>query len=334
MDSSSKTRTARNVLTSWLKAAGVKTGIVEGADVGVWTPNGLKGIKVGSGNDPQMVYVSPEDIVNSSNRHSVTAFEVLMDDLGVALSKKFYRGDFNKLDSRTYCARTLEDGTSELDLTMFRHLEFRTAPNIDAAEMEKYRSCIEIACRKFWKMNSARLERLCIDAEDLQQYARVWTVNFLHKYRRENSHSATCGLLVNYLKQRFTEYYRLLVRHEASIQPTMAVAMTHVYSDHSLGFGDFAENDDVQFSWGVSPDVEKAEEIERMFEDKSKEPSYQMRAKHAKSRLRKAIANTSREELLERLTEAANNEHLAADTQELAQRILAELSEGAVEEQA
>lgn len=329
MSESSRTHTARNVLRSWVRAAGLKTGHVEGADVGIYTPTGLKGVKIGTGNSPDIVYVNAEDLANRSNRHSVTTFELLMSDLGITSYNNIFRGAFSKLDSRTFNNRDLEDGTSELELTMFRHLEFRMAPDLTPEEWSRYRPCVEIAAKKFWNMNFQKLQRLCIELEDLHQYARVWTVNFMHRYRRENDTSATSAILVSYLKQRFAEYYKLLTRHEVDMQPSQSVLDAYAYGDKSLFFvpTDELNHKNYSFVWAAQPDVSQFEELlVREDEDEVPDISYRTRAKHAQQRLRKALVSMPREQLMEKLKEAASNTFIAPDAQELAERILNELA--------
>lgn len=334
----SKVKTARNVLKSWAKATGIPTCKMDGADVGFVTPNGVRGIKIGEGDDENIIYVAPEEIANHSHKYSVETFEAILDMLDVRPTHNFYRGSKEDLDRRTYGGRTLSDGTSELDFTMFRHLEFRTAPDLSASEMDRYKGCIKASAARFYKMNYVRLQRLCIDMDDLEQYAKIWTTNFIHRYRREDDHEATCALLLRYLKQRFMEYSKLITRHETDMQPSAGVLDAFTYSNQDLSTSYDEDSDGfvkVQ-TWTVQPDVFRFQELaDRESDDAVREPAYRTRARLAQQRLRKAIVNMPREQVVELLISAAENEFIADDAQKLARKLLAELSsEGVVQENA
>lgn len=335
----SKTKTARNVLKSWAKATGIPTCEMVGADIAFMTPSGIFGVKVGTGSEENVVYLDADEIANHSNRSSVETFEAVLEMLDVRPTHNFYRGSKEDLDHRTYGGRTLSDGTSELDYTMFRHLEFRTAPNLSSSEMQKYKGCIKASAARFYKMNYHRLNRLCIDLEDLEQYAKVWTTNFIHRYRREDDHEATCALLLRYLKQRFVEYNKLITRHETDMQPSSGVLDAYTYSDQNLSTsyeGEEGDNCTKIQTWTVQPDVFRFQELADREESSDRpEPAYRTRVRHAQQRLRKAVVSMPREKAIELLANAADNSFLAEDAQDLARRLLAELtSEGVVQENA
>jgi hypothetical protein len=334
----SKAKTARNVLKSWAKATGIPTYEMEGADVAFMTPSGIFGVKIGTGTKENVVYLKPDEIANQSNRSSVETFEAVLEMLNIRPTHNFYRGSKEDLDHRTYGGRTLSDGTSELDYTMFRHLEFRTAPNLSSSEMDKYKGCIKASAARFYKMNYHRLNRLCIDLEDLEQYAKVWTTNFIHRYRREDDHEATCALLLRYLKQRFVEYNKLITRHETDMQPSVGVLDAYTYSDQNLSTSYEGEDDGftkIQ-TWTVQPDVFRFQELADREEGEARpEPAYRTRVRHAQQRLRKAVVSMPREKVIELLSNAAGNDFIAEDAQDLARKLLAELTgEGVVQENA
>lgn len=331
----SKTKTAKNVLNSWIRAAGIETACVADADIGIKTPTGSVGIKIGTGSKEGIVYVSANDIVGRDNKHSVMFFYNLMNSLGVSFSP-VHRGDIDDLNKRTYDGRDLPDGTSEIEFTYMRHLEFRTAPNLSSKDWELYGKCINTAARVFFNRNHNRLKRLLIDMDDLVQYGRVWTVNFLHRYRKD-SVAATSSILMNYLKQRYAEYFKLMCRQEASFQPSMGVLEASTYADKLRSF-DYSEYGSlnaghISFKWAENPDVESFQHSTDEVESETKPHAYRTQVKHAQARLKKAMDSMDREQLVDLLKHAAANEYIAADAQELAQRLLNGL-EGETQEHA
>lgn len=329
----SKTKTAKNILNSWIRSSGVKTTHVPGADVGIITPSGPVGIKVSETQDDGVVCISAIDIANRSNRSSVKFFYGLMDSLGVSYNP-VHRGNIEDLDKRTYDGRDLPDGTSEIELTYMRHLEFRSAPDLTQEDWKLYSGCVNTAARLFYNRNYTRLNRLLIEMDDLVQYGRVWTVNFLHRYRKDTV-DATSAILMNYLKHRFAEFFKLMCRQEVSFQPSLAVLNASTYADKPLIFDQGSqEGDDVKhYGWSIKPDIEVAMEL--IEEDGDEEPqlAYRTRAKHAQNRLSKIVAGMDRKELLSKLQEAAKNDFIAPDAQELAARLLSRL-EGETQEHA
>ena len=335
MENTAKLNTARNVLKSWAKASGVETVHVDGADLGVMTSIGPVGIKVADEGTGDFCFISPSDIVNKSNRHNVESFQKLLGSLDLKY-KKFWRGDVSELDRRTYNGRELEDGTSETDLTLMRHLEFRTAPDLSHADIEEYGYCVNIAANWFYRHNRVRLDRMCVSVEDLKQYGMVWMTNFLHRYRRDTQ-KATASLLMNYLKQRYAEFHRVSSRSDLNVQPKLGAIQAGLYE--GMGGAYVYGNDEdpmgPEFVWATAPDVERFQELaEREEEEDDDTLSYKTRSRYAQQRLREAMGKMNKEKLKELLAQASQNSFIAEDAQELAQKLLEKLELGSAEEEA
>jgi hypothetical protein len=297
-----KHKTAVNVLMSWLRAAGISTFDNEGA-ICFHGPRGVNRVVVGSGDSQDTIYIDPDHIANRSSKKSVETFRSLMDMCGVTNYLPIVRGNEDDLDSRA----SMADG--EIELRAMRHNEFRTAPEVSSDVMDSLSSCIKNVARIFYKKNTNLFTKMAIDVEDLEQYARVWTVNFMHKYRSEQEDDNR-KLLTNYLKQRFVEFYELIKKSSASSVPTIETIETHAYSSAVPLY------DDEHFEWAVYP-VEYVEEEQP--EEKSKAPSTLKDS--ARKRLMQAIESLPREEAIQRLTEAAENDFLAPDAQKLAKSL-------------
>ena len=294
-----KHRAAMNVLKSWLNASGISTLDNEGA-VCFDGPNGFT--KVVFSSDEEGIYVSPEDIVNRNPKKSVATFNELMEKCGIKDHKPVFRGNEEDLGVRV----RVEDG--DADLRIMRHQEFRLAADIPSSVIESMSSCISTVARMYYRHNTKTLVRLSIGLEDLEQYARVWTVNFMHRYRRE-SQEETKKLLVNYLKQRFHELHDVLKRSEPSYTPTASTLEASAYSDCVV-----ACDGNGEYEWVVYP--------REYAEEKEQEESPAMQKSVARQKLLKAIESLPREEAVQKLTEASENEFLAPDAQALAKSLL------------
>lgn len=293
-----KSRTAVNVLKSWLHASGISTFDNEGA-VCFHGPDGLNKVVFEDGHDG--IYVSPDDIVNRSPKKCIATFDTLMQRCGITDYKPVFRGDESDLGVRV----KIEDG--DADLRIMRHQEFRLAADVPSSVIESLTPCINTVTRLYYRHNVKTLVRLSIGLEDLEQYARVWTVNFMHKYRRE-SEAETRRLLVNYLKQRFHELHDVLKRSEPSYTPTVSTLEASAYSDCTIIC------DNGEYDWVVYPS-EYAEE-------KEQEESPAMKKSVARQKLLKAIDSLPREEAIQKLQEASENDFLAPDAQKLAKSLL------------
>jgi hypothetical protein len=297
-----KHKTAENVLKSWLRAAGISTFDNEGA-VCFHGPNGINRIVVGHGDSQDTIYVDPDQIANRSSKKSVETFRGIMETCGITNYAPIFRGNEEDLDSRASVAH------GEVELRLMRHNEFRTAPEVPKDVMDSLSSCIKNVTKSFYRKNNGLLAKMSIDVEDLEQYARVWTINFVHRYRSDVP-SDNKKLLSNYLKQRFVEFYEIIKKSSASSVPTIETLKAHSYSSAVPFY------DDDCFEWAVYP-VEYVEEEE---EQKTRSP-LTIKAQ-ARKRLSQAIESMPREEAIQKLQEAAENEFLAPDAQKLAKSLL------------
>lgn len=107
----------------------------------------------------------------------------------------------------------------EFELVAFRHKEFRAAPNPKDEEILKYKRIYESLSQVFYRKNLRLCQSMSYDAKDIETYCKVWTVNFLHKYKVHNpTEDDNEKLLVRHLMQRLPELASLLQRKGRNVK--------------------------------------------------------------------------------------------------------------------
>lgn len=172
------------VLLSWLRASGLEA-----------APDGEERIVTNKG----AVFLSKYDL-GALSKNDLAEFHKVTQDLGV--------GQPNPVRAPPSAEQRVRD----FDMTVFRHVEYRAAPDLTAEQRKKYRPVMVLFCRNFAYKNHKLLKIFGLEQEDLLSYAEVWTANFVHKYQLQKNDAENKKLLGAHLKQRFSGLRKMILR--------------------------------------------------------------------------------------------------------------------------
>ena len=192
-------------------------------------------------------------------------------------------------------------------LARWRHNEMRTVPNAPKEEIAIFSPVARREANIFYSRNKYLCSSMGYDIDVAYNDALVWTNTFLGRYRirREDEAQATSEnkkLLTNYLRQRFTEVSKGLLRERRNVTPGEAY-MTHIREDGDEPTADWKEeHDEIRFK---SPPLRRAK---------------------VKDILNQNFARMGHDQMIEVLNQTAK-EHPCIDTRHAAAKYLREHSE-------
>jgi hypothetical protein len=130
-------------------------------------------------------------------------------------------------------------------LARWRHNEMRTVPNAPKDELTAYAPIARREANIFYSRNKYLCSTMGYDIDVAYNDALIWTNTFLGRYRvrREDATQATSEnkkLLTNYLRQRFTEISKGLLRERRNVTPGEAYT-THIRDDGDEPTADWKE---------------------------------------------------------------------------------------------
>jgi hypothetical protein len=272
------------VLSSWLTACQVPHTVAN--DNIVTINNNVKVNVHADGTKKQdAVNVAANDLLDKDIPKAIQTFQNITEAAGFGRPTPVDRGPMptKKLGYRK---------AEEFEYVAFRHREFRAAPNPDEFEFKKYEPIIKNLARSFHRKNYRLCELMGYTGEDIAQYCRVWTTNFLHKYAVHNpTEDDNEKLLVCHLMQRLPELAVLLKRRAANVK----------------GSPDYAELV-CEASGSEDPDPEWLERNREIYNK-----SYACRRKEAKSILETSLSKLPHDAMVALLKEAVDNTHIEAD---------------------
>jgi hypothetical protein len=189
--------------------------------------------------------------------------------------------------------------SDDLELCAMRHREFsRATVGIPQERWDTYADFVKATAGGMYFSYKKQLAYTCVDLADVEQYARIWSLSFLHGYYSEDK-PKTKGNLKNYLWQRMNELVKLHKKSQHLFTPDRGTLEAYYYSDCNL-----------QSEWTFT-DGESKEEESKFYKP--------MNRRKARKKLNEAIEATP--DALQRLAEAAQNEYLSVDARKLAKRL-------------
>lgn len=198
--------------------------------------------------------------------------------------------------------------------TVFRHTEFRQAPNPTAADFKRYESVIRTAVRIFenkwrWLLSAASQE-----AEDVKQYCLIWVTNFIGLHEKPGSQAENDNLCYTYLSQRLVELRNWLIKRARNCRfstPRHLAASAYSNEDGDLFAGDLTDAIFHPERYISAPfaHVEPPEDIiwkvrNALYSNFSDPPA---RKEAAEKVLKQLLSELPHEKLVERLTYVATN---------------------------
>lgn len=229
-------------------------------------------------------------------------------------------GDLSTFGKRTRASACIED-------VILRHNEFRVAPNPDPTAFAHYRPMIKKAVREIGYRFQPLLQRLSWDREDLEQYASIWVINYMHKYARGVS-SEDIALAKAHIYQRFGEMMLILRRQERNVLPDEGTLHA---CDEDLQFVPVsAGGDDTKFTLVGIKEYDPIELMEPEPEVRVQAPA--ARLNQNKKVFAKLFGNLTKEQQIEKLEEVYSNDHCDPNARSLAARMLKKLGKTDVEE--
>lgn len=188
--------------------------------------------------------------------------------------------------------------SDDLELCAMRHREFRKATvGIPQERWDTYADFVKATASGMYNSYKKQLAHTCIDLADIEQYARIWSLSFLHGYYSEDK-AKTKGNLKNYLWQRMNELVKLHKKSQHLFTPDRGTLEAYYYSGCNF-----------QSEWTFSDDADEEE-------SKFYKP---MNRRKARRKLNEAIEATP--DALQKLLEASDNEFLSIDARKLAKRL-------------
>jgi len=318
------TSRAMAIMASWLKGAEVPHR-VEVESSTVWV--GDTSYRIVDGPASEQCLSASE----LEGENGLKVFESAVQRAGFQ-PKPIFRGT---LDKEYFSAK------DDWDLVAMRHREFRVAPDPTPEDWKRFRPVAEVAARKFCRMNPGLCQRLQFEYEDVLQYALLWTVNFLHKYRLlQDSGTENERLLMAHLRQRYAELAKLMEKRDANTnvtldtlkvalyegggarfiaaEPTMTVS-AYCRGHTGVGQDDLGRSAIVPF-WDSHP-AEREEWVPGASKGvDTKNPTARKRT--ARKMLEEGLAAMPQEQRIEKLLEVANSPAVSTDAARVARRYL------------
>lgn len=218
-------------------------------------------------------------------------------------------------------------------LVVGRHMEFRGAPDLPAAELAKYDHIVCRESRNFALKNTFWLERMGYEADDVKSYMWVWLHNFLHRFALRNLAPGADDnqrLFTKYSRDRLTELWRSLMRDSLTQLPSVA-KLSWLTPDVSYELdavmrpGETCGRGHREIVATINPSV--TDDIAAMCADALKEDDERADARKRKATLRVLQANlagTPLPELVVRLEAIANSAAHDYGTRRVAAKMLRE----------
>jgi len=149
--------------------------------------------------------------LNSTNLNtSMEAFHGLTESLGIGKPIPVDRGEVPT--QKVY---------SDPILARLRHKEFRTAPNNEAF-LKQYKEIIRREAYIFYSKNKRLCKELGYEVEDLISYGMCWSTTFAHRGQiMDCEGDDNYRLLTRFLRQRYTEFYKSLLRERRGCLPSL-----------------------------------------------------------------------------------------------------------------
>jgi hypothetical protein len=336
---------ALNIVKSWLTACGItfQPGRHPQADLLVCNATGSTvGVSVsvkGSYVADDSIVVDGASITHRDLRKSLEAFRTLQLALGYDAETPVDRGPIPK--RRPY--------GDDFDLVAMRHSEFRRAPNPDPRRLQAYFNTVERASWKFFRAN----QRLCADqmlsVEDLRTFALVWTTIYIGQYEipaervtnNDNEH-----LLFTYLAQRFAEFRTSLIRKGRNELPVLDAAFIgtrgrpYDYNNKAAWQGAAGGSEDIEYIESCDEPSERINTklyrraIDEAHDDEQEDTDYvarhcvldvsspAARRTSATALLETLLAGLPHDQLIQKLTLAAESDRIHTDARKEAARRL------------
>lgn len=202
----------------------------------------------------------------------------------------------------------------DFELVAMRHCEFRNAPNPQPGELEKYDHVVMNVCWWVYRINKSFFDRLGYEVTDLKSYAQVFAINFLHKYKIDDSrvtNSDNERLMTNHLKQRLVELVNIAKKKAKNIY-----AFADTASIATLGVN--SHEDPSIVKWEEKPEDEEYRARKTELNLKSE----RTRRTSAAKLLEEKLATLSHEDLITTLTLVQKSDAFCPETREEAAKRL------------
>jgi hypothetical protein len=187
---------AMRIFRSWMEACGTPCEVRNGD---VYVNNQL--VDIGS---------KIRELNSTNLKVSMGAFHDLTESVGIGKPNPVDRGEAPT--QKVY---------SDPVLARLRHKEFRTAPN-NAAFLSKYREIIRREAFLFYSKNKRLCKELGYEVDDLISYGMCWSTTFAHRGQiLDCEGDDNYRLLTRFLRQRYTEFYKSLLRERRGCLPSL-----------------------------------------------------------------------------------------------------------------
>jgi hypothetical protein len=161
-------------------------------------------------------YVFPKELFSGPNRREQgwPAVQEVLEGLGYRTWSPFPR---EQTDDRLRLR-------NEFEQVVMRHHVFRDSVNPPNEVMQQYAKDLSNSVRIFWTRNKTLCMKFGYHREDLESFALVWATCFHSKGRLipvegQDVTLDNMKLLRGYVKQRFSDMYRQLLRKTKSVAP-------------------------------------------------------------------------------------------------------------------
>jgi hypothetical protein len=324
---------AVNVARSWLAAVGIKVteSGTPGCDLLIPSADGGPPIELAlvasfdATPDVDCLAVLATEIGNAKLNIALDAFHVITEvaghgrptpvDRGIAPPQKEYYGQ-------------------DMFFVASRHQQFRASPNLSKHITKTYEPTVMRACRGVFARNTKLCLRHGFGVDDLATYAWIWTHIFFHRYQvakpTHKNGDDNQRLLTQHLKQRFSEFIKLVMQYGRSAFPSVQdaeiallgrVADASEYVGRGLRSKEFSDGagHDFQNPIGYSFDPRSPEEP---VDENAKEISASRRRRAAVKLLNAALEDLPHDDMVHRLKEAAESPQRDYSTKREARRRL------------
>lgn len=209
------------------------------------------------------------------------------------------------------------------ELVSMRHMQFRRAPNPSKAELDKYSNTIRLATMNFFRTNESLCRVHMVEIDDLKTYAMVWTTNYLGNFKVLNpiADDENDKKLHVYLKQCFSEFRAMLFKKGRNTLPEPDTALICTYGhtvDENAGAERFTT--DLRETFDAEDRQKIAEYQTRRNKLDLATPS--KRKQSASDLLSSLLSELPHDELVSRLSSAAENHKIHIDARREANRQL------------
>jgi hypothetical protein len=220
----------------------------------------------------------------------------------------------------------------EIDLVVFRHMEFRRVPDPDPVRLQYYESTITSTAATFYRRN----RNLCTDSmyeiDDLKTFAYVWTCNFIGLYELpSDAEDQNLKLLRTYIGQRFNELRKLLWKKGRNVfahYDEAAILLTGApFKAWPRPRGDFSDGG---FNIIDSLSIPEPEPLDQAYLNRHRGyevNSVERRKEAAAKALQEGLTKLGHDRMIEVLVEAKSNIRIHPDAQKHAAKKLVEHNE-------